>query len=41
MSESSFSRRKFLANAAAISAVGVVGINALSSVPTLKNLLLH
>ena len=31
MSESSFSRRKFLANAAAISAVGVVGINALSS----------
>lgn len=31
MSESNFSRRKFLANAAAISAVGVVGINAISS----------
>jgi myo-inositol 2-dehydrogenase / D-chiro-inositol 1-dehydrogenase len=31
MGESNFSRRKFLANAAAISAVGVVGVNALSS----------
>ena len=31
MSESNFSRRKFLANAAAISAVGVIGVNALSS----------
>ena len=31
MSESNFSRRKFLANAAAISAVGVVGVNVLSS----------
>ncbi len=31
MSESNFSRRKFLANAAAISAVGVIGVNVLSS----------
>ncbi|HBL74451.1 MAG: hypothetical protein A2W90_20220 [Bacteroidetes bacterium GWF2_42_66] len=31
MSESNFSRRKFLTNAAAISAVGVVGVSALSS----------
>ena len=31
MSESNFSRRKFLANAAAISAVSVIGVNALSS----------
>ena len=31
MSESNFSRRKFLANAAAISAVGVVGVNVLTS----------
>ena len=31
MSESNFSRRKFLASAAAVSAVGVVGVNVLSS----------
>lgn len=31
MSESNFSRRKFLANAAAITAVGAVGVNVLSS----------
>ena len=31
MSETNFSRRKFLANAAAISAVGAIGVNVLSS----------